>query len=113
MTIAVANDRVVLRGPRSCDDLARQLLADGSALAELLQVEEAEIAWRQEQFRSQIPPVGPIPLLLTSRASDVPGFCLSCDRRLSSADRYRCSLCTIAAQRALGFVREDATNDQP
>ena len=62
------------------------------------------VDWRRDAMHSQVPPAGPIPLLMARpgiRAE--PGTCCSCGEPLdpSSGARYRCELCTWAAKEAI------------
>jgi predicted RNA binding protein YcfA (HicA-like mRNA interferase family) len=70
---------------------------------------DAEVAWRVEAMRPQIPPRGPIPFLLARlevTTPYAPGHCGSCGDPLDAGQRFRCSPCQQAAWQALNEVRE-------
>jgi hypothetical protein len=99
-------DRLIVRGPRRHEDLARRLLDEKPAVLALLAGEEDEITWRVAAMRPQVPRTGAIPLLVARRVDVVPGRCLSCGEAVASAKAYRCSLCLRAVQHVLADVRE-------
>jgi hypothetical protein len=128
--------RLVVRGPRSLEPLAKKLLARKSDLLPLLTREEIEdgtnvvaddvvrspgggdraqparpvdpeVAWRVEAMRPQVPRRGPIPLLVARReVVPQPDCCLSCGDPLPEGRRYRCGPCQEAAWRVLTEIRE-------
>ena len=99
-------DRLVVRGPRLHEEIARQLLAQKPAVLALLSGEEVALAWRVEAMRPQVPLRGPIPVLVAREISPSPGHCLSCGEPLSPERPMRCALCMRAAQVVLGWIRE-------
>jgi hypothetical protein len=99
-------DRLVVRGPRLHEEIARQLLALKPVVLALLIEEEAELGWRIEAMRPQVPERGPIPVLVARAVSPSPGHCLSCGEPLPPERPMRCALCVRAAQVVLGWIRE-------
>ena len=76
-------------------------------LLALLADEEAEVGWRAEAMRFQVPPTGPIPVLAARPVGPLTddGRCQSCGDLLPPEGRYRCEPCIKAAWRALREVR--------
>ena len=99
-------DRLVVRGPRLHQEIARQLLEQKPEVLTLLADEEAELGWRIAAMRTRVPLRGPIPVLVARDVSPTPGRCFSCGEPLSPNRTVRCALCVRAAQRVLGWVRE-------
>jgi hypothetical protein len=99
-------DRLVVRGPRLHEGIARQLLEQKPVVLALLVEEEAALGWRVEAMRPQVPERGPIPVLVAREVSTNPGHCLSCGDPLAPGRTIRCGLCVRAAQLVLGWVRE-------
>ena len=70
----------------------------------LLRHEQAELQWRIDAMRSEVPSRGPIPFLVARSGvlgTDAPGHCLSCGDALSKGEHYRCSPCILAVQEVL------------
>ena len=99
-------NRLVVRGPRVLEALARELLEQKPTVLGLLADEEVELRWRIAAMRPQLPVRGPIPFLVAREASTISGRCLSCGEPLLPGRAVRCALCVRAAQRVLGWVRE-------
>ena len=99
-------DRLVVRGPRLHEAIARQLLAQKPVVLALLTEEEAELGWRLAAMRPQVPLRGPIPVLVAREVSPTPDHCLSCGEPLAPGRAVRCGLCVCAAQVVLGWIRE-------
>jgi hypothetical protein len=99
-------DRLVVRGPRLHEAIARQLLAQKPMVLTLLAEEEAELGWRVEAMRPQVPERGPIPVLVAREVAVIAGHCLSCGEPLAPGRTVRCVLCVRAAQVVLGWIRE-------
>jgi hypothetical protein len=99
-------DRLIVRGPRLHEVMARQLLAQKPMVLALLAEEEAELGWRVEAMRPQVPERGPIPVLVSREVAAIPGHCLSCGEPLAPGRTVRCVLCVRAAQVVLGWIRE-------
>lgn len=97
---------LVVRGPRTCEDLARQLLACKGEVLALLAAEDDDVAWRAAAMRPQVPRQGPIPFLVARDVSPGAGCCLSCGDALGTQQMYRCDPCTRAAWAVLREVRE-------
>lgn len=106
MEVRAEADRLVVRGPRLHEAVARQLLEQKPVVLALLIEEEAELGWRVEAMRPQVPLRGPIPVLVACEVAVSPGNCLSCGEALAPGRTVRCALCVRAAQRVLGWVRE-------
>ena len=107
LEVRAETGRLVVRGQRVHEPLARQVLEQKPVVLAFLAQEDADIAWRVAAMRPQITVKGPIPIL---RARDKPhraGCCVSCDVPLPENTRYRCSLCARAAWFVLHEVRED------
>jgi len=109
LAVRVAGDRLVVRGPRTGEGLAKRLMASGREVAAALAAEEAAIAWRVEALRPQVPAQGPIPFLVVREVDPAPGSCRSCGEPLQPGARYRCFACVRAAETVLNAVREEAT----
>jgi hypothetical protein len=106
LEVRAETDRLVVRGPRLHEAIARELLEQKPAVLELLAEEEIALAWRVEAMRAQVPRRGPIPVLVAREVSPTPGHCLSCGEPLSPERPVRCALCVCAAQVVLGWIRE-------
>lgn len=98
--------RLVVRGPKAAEILVRPLVAQPGAVLALLAAEDAEVAWRVEAMRPQVPVRGLIPILVARAHNPVRGGCISCGGRLSPRQRYRCGPCAQAAWVVLHDVRE-------
>ena len=101
--------RLVVRGPRSRAELAERVLARKRDVLERLATEAADVAWRAEAMRSQVPHRGPIPFLVALNIVPVPGRCLSCGEPLAEDQVARCAPCAQAAWLILHQVREGVT----
>ena len=99
-------DRLVVRGPRLHEAMARQLLEQKPVVLALLAEEEMALGWRIAAMRPQVPLRGPIPVLIAREVAAIPGRCFSCGEPLAPGRTMRCALCIRAAQRVLGWVRE-------
>jgi hypothetical protein len=106
LDVRAETDRLVVRGPRLHEAIARHLLEQKPAVLELLAAEEIALAWRVEAMRAQVPLRGPIPMLVAREVAVSPGNCLSCGEELAPRRTVRCALCVRAAQQVLGWVRE-------
>ena len=102
-------DRLRVRGPRSREDLARKLLERKQEVLALLAEEDAEVAWRGAAMRPQVPPRGPIPVLVAREVVPAPGCCPSCGDPLGEGRSLRCGACARAAWLVLHEVREGTT----
>lgn len=112
LEVRTAEERLVVRGPRAQEALARQLLEAKPAVLAILAAEEAEVAWRIAMMRPQLPRSGPIPFLVARQVEAAAGQCLSCGEALGPEQRARCALCVRAAQMVLGWMREGLEADQ-
>ncbi len=83
-------DRLVIRGPRTQEHLARQLLDQKSQVLAVLEAEDAEVAWRIAAIRPQVRPRGPIPVLTARPVTHFPRCCTSCGDPIDPPRRYRC-----------------------
>jgi hypothetical protein len=99
-------ERLVVRGPRAQEAFARGLLAAKGAVLALLAAEDAEVAWRVDAMRSQVPRNGPIPFLVAREGGFAIGCCRSCGDPIEPDRRFRCRLCVQAAQLVLQALRE-------
>ena len=82
------------------------IVAHKRELLALLADEEAEVGWRAEVMRAQLPPTGPIPVLAARPVGALTDErCLSCGDPLPPEGRFRCEPCIKAAWRALREVR--------
>ena len=102
--LAVAEDdgRLVVRGPRRLEPVARELLAHKAGVLDALAAERTALDPRMAAMLAQIPPAGAIPLLLARPSSHAgPRACCSCGEPLAEAERYRCRPCVDAAVRVL------------
>ena len=106
LEVRVEADRLVVRGPRRHEAIARQLLAHKPAVITLLAEEEAEVAWRVAVMRPQLPPQGALPFLVARKSAVVIGSCLSCGDSLPPGHTYRCPPCAKAARLVVYAVRE-------
>ena len=106
LEVRAATDRLIVRGPRLHEAIARELLEQKPAVLELLAEEEIALVWRVAAMRPQVPRRGPIPVLVAREVAVSPGSCLSCGEALAPGRTVRCALCVRAAQRVLGWVRE-------
>ena len=99
-------DRLVVRGPRHAEPLAKRLLERKGEVLALLAAEDAEVAWRLAAMRPQVPRRGPIPFLVVRRVGAGGGGCLSCGGALGAGRAYRCAPCAQAAWLVLHELRE-------
>jgi hypothetical protein len=106
LEVRTETDRLIVRGPRRHEGIARQLLAQKPVVLALLAEEEMELAWRIKAMRPQVPKQGPIPVLVAREVAVIAEHCLSCGEPLAPRRTVRCALCVRAAQQALGWVRE-------
>jgi hypothetical protein len=104
--------RLVVRGPRSLETVAQRLLERKREVSALLTAEDADVAWRVEAMRPQVPRRGAIPVLVAWEGVPGPGCCVSCGEHLSDGLKLRCSLCARATWAVLHEVREDVTLEQ-
>lgn len=98
--LVLDGDRLRLRGPPGVvePELTEALRLVKPALLEHLQ---AEVRWRVEAMRQQVPASGPVPLLVARRVQAGPGHCPSCGEPTVGA-AIRCSTCATAAREVLG-----------
>lgn len=75
-------------------------------LLALLVAEEAEVRWRVDAMRTQMPWTGAIPSLSVHPMTRIwAGGCSSCGDALGPGERYRCTPCIRAAWQVLREVR--------
>jgi hypothetical protein len=87
-------------------ELRAAVAAHKLELLALLADDEAEVLWRADAMRPQVPRIGPIPVLAARpEVSARPGACLSCGDPLPPGNRHRCRHCVRAAWRVLREVR--------
>ncbi len=87
-------------------ELRESIVRHKLALLTLLTDRDAQVAWRAERMRRQVPPAGPIPLLVAQDPSgDVSARCRSCGDRLPPDARVRCHPCIEAANQVLREAR--------
>jgi hypothetical protein len=72
---------------------------------ELVELLEREVAWRVEKMRTQIKPLGPIPLFMVKENSEKGGVCVSCGNSLPVKTRFRCWFCGLAARKVVSDLR--------
>ncbi len=136
LQVRTDGDKLIVRGPRSLESLARKLLERKADLLPLLTRKEAtygpdvvvdaalpgpgiqpvaepappldpEVAWRIELMRPQVPRRGPIPFLVARpEVVPQPDCCLSCGDPLPEGRRYRCGPCQRAVEIVLDETRE-------
>lgn len=99
-------DRLVVRGPRSCAELALRLLEQKVEVLALVATEDAEVSRRVAAMRPQVPPRGPIPFLALRKATVAAGCCQSCGDPLVAGRTIRCATCAQAAWLVLNQIRE-------
>ena len=106
LSVRADGGRLVVRGPRSREELARRVLARAAEVLAALAAEDAEVAWRAAAMRPQAPRRGPIPFLVAREARPESGGCLSCGDPLAAGRSVRCRPCGQAAWLVLHQVRE-------
>ena len=106
LEVRVEADRLVVRGPRSREGLAQQLLERKGEVLALLAAEDAEVAWRVAALRPQVPKRGPIAVLTVRDVPPEWGRCVSCGGRLGDGRTARCEPCARAAWLDLHQARE-------
>jgi hypothetical protein len=99
-------DRLIIRGPRRHEAVARKLLAQKPHVLALLAEEDAELTWRVAAMHPQVRASGPIPVLVARQVAPASGRCLSCGDPLPNEQAVRCAFCVRAAQLVLSEVRE-------
>lgn len=100
LEVRADGDRLVVRGPRTRENLARSLLAHKPDVMAAIHA----VAERVAVMQSQLPRSGAVPFLMfrtAALATDAPGRCLSCGDRLTPGQRYRCAPCGEAARLVL------------
>lgn len=98
LSVHAEGNRLVVRGPRSQDDLAQLLLTKKQEILVQLAAEDPDVTWRVAAMRERAPPNGPIPFLVARHVrSDRTDLCLSCQTALADAASYRCTACRQAA----------------
>jgi hypothetical protein len=106
LRVACDGERLVVRGPRRLEPVARTLIAEKPAILRALAAEEHEVAWRISVMQPQVPSHGAIPLLLARPGVRFAlGTCGSCGDQLELDLRYRCRPCVAAATAVLGSLR--------
>lgn len=108
LSVVADGGRLVVKGPKSASDLAREVLSHKLEVLPLVQAEEeeAEVRWRVDAMRPQVPRTGPIPLLVAQDGSGSERGCLSCGGTLDGDNQYRCRWCARAARLVLDELRE-------
>jgi hypothetical protein len=104
--------RLVVRGPRSLETVAQRLLERKAEVSALLAAEDADVAWRVDAMRPQVPQRGAIPMLIAHEKASPPGCCVSCGEHLHQGASFRCSPCARAAWVVLHEIREDVRPDR-
>ena len=107
--VAVEGDRLRFRPQGAVTpDLRAALIEHKADVIRLLAPPDAEVAWRIEAMRPQVPRSGAIPILLARpEARTAPrGTCVSCGDPLAADRRVRCAPCVAAVERVLNEVRE-------
>jgi hypothetical protein len=106
LAVTTDGDRLIIRGPRALESLARSVLAAKPAVLAALATETDEVAWRIAAMRPQVPASGPVPLLLARSGIHFPLVsCCSCGDPLPAPHRYRCDPCTAAVIAVLEAAR--------
>ena len=108
LEVGADDGRLVVRGPRRAEPVAKRLLARTAEVLALLAAEDAEVAWRVAAMRRQVPGHGPIPFLVARDVRPEPGRCLACGDPLRDGRSLRCAPCARAAWSVLHEVREGA-----
>lgn len=105
--ILVDGDRIRYRPQSAVSDALRAAIAEHQhALVARLTGDGAEVRWRADAMRAQLPTTGPIPVLAARPVTDwVPRKCSSCGDPLGPTSRYRCDLCVRAALKVLREAR--------
>jgi len=96
LEVRADGDLLVIRGRRSLERLVQRLLARKQEVMAWLATDDAEVAWRAEAMRRQIPQHGPVPYLVARHVVAKENHCLSCGSRLSEGRIARCTACTQA-----------------
>ena len=107
--VAVEGNRLRFRPQEAVTpDLLAALIEHKPDLIRLLGTEAAEVGWRAEAMRPQVPPTGTIPILLARpEAKHAPrGTCLSCGDPLPEGRLSRCGPCVRAVEQVLNEIRE-------
>lgn len=103
--VSAVGNRLVVKGPRRLEAIAKTLIAQKPSVLEAL-AGERDIAWRIEAMSRQVTIAGAIRLLLARPGIRfAPGSCCSCGDRLP-VDQHRCGPCAAAAVEALAWARE-------
>jgi hypothetical protein len=103
----VDGERLRYRPKGAVSDGLRAAIAEHQhALVARLTEDGAEVRWRADAMRAQLPPTGPIPVLAARPITAwAPGGCSSCGDPLGPEERYRCGPCIRAALRVLRELR--------
>src|SRR5215472_15333657 len=84
LQVRVEGDKLIVRGPRRSEPLAKELLEHKVEIMAALTTREPDLAWRVEAMVPQIPEMGAIPFLVARKVDPVPPrCCLSCGDQLS------------------------------
>ena len=98
LAILLDGDRLVVRGPKRLETLAREVLAHKAAVVAAL---EAEVAWRAEAMRGQVQAGLPLRFLAACAVDSNLGSCLSCGDPVAELYGVRCAPCREAAWRVV------------
>lgn len=101
-------DRVAIRDPAPLDHLAWPLVGRTHEVLIRLAKNDADVSWGVEAMRSQIPPRGPIPVLVVRAEMGVPGGCAGSADPLTQESRFRCQPCAKPSWFVRHEIREEA-----
>jgi hypothetical protein len=116
LVVYTSGDQLIVRGPRSLQSLAQQVLAAKTAVLAALAA-DPDVVWRVEAMRNVATPTGPLLFLNVRQLPAGPkGLCLSCGKTLPTHRNYRCDACVHAAQLVVQEMEtqrqyEDAAED--
>src|SRR5258708_5238849 len=117
LTVETANEKLLIRGPRSAEPLARALIERKHEILAILAYDDSQVLWRVEVMQRQVPPHGPIFALAARPHLHARGatsrHCRSCGEVMPADRKWHCALCVRAMELALNVVREDVPLDVP
>lgn len=110
LTVHADGPRLTVRGPKTQEPLARELLAHKAAVLAALAAHDAAVAWRVAAMRPLVPPwPRPVGYLCARRdlpATVAPGLCPSCGEVKEAGQKFICQACQEAKWIVLGEARE-------
>ncbi len=100
LAVLTEGERLVLRGPRSAERIARSLLEHKQEVLAALAADQPAVRWRTETMRARLPAGGALPFLTARPVAGGAGGCPSCGEPIQprpDGAPTRCRPCAHAA----------------